>query len=77
MPLYRIFVLSTPDKKIEGTHTIFCASDSEAISRAAEHLQGGQLVEIWQSTRVVKHLRSEDAKGCTKRRECAPCSTSK
>ena len=36
MPIYRLFVLSSPDKKVERTHTIFCDSDSEAISRAAD-----------------------------------------
>ena len=62
MPVYRVFVLSTPDNKIEGTHTIFCDSDSEAISRAAEYLQGGHLVEISQGARVVGCLRSEEAR---------------
>ena len=46
MPVCRVFVLSTPDNQIEGTHTIFCDSDSEVISRAAEYLQDGHLVEI-------------------------------
>jgi hypothetical protein len=60
MARYCIFVLSTSDKKIERTHIIACNSDAEAVSRAAEHLQDGYLVEIWQSMRVVRRLRSED-----------------
>ncbi len=62
MPAYRVFVLSTPDDKIEGTHTIFCDSDSEAIGRAAEHLQDDHLVEIWQNARVVRRLRPQGAR---------------
>jgi hypothetical protein len=61
MPICRLFVLSSPDKKVERTHTIFCDSDSEAISRAAEYLQDGHLIEIRQNTRVVKCLRPEGA----------------
>jgi hypothetical protein len=63
---YCIFVLSTLDKKIERTlertHIFVCNSDTEAVSRAAEHLQDGYLVEIWQNMRVVGRLRSEDAR---------------
>jgi hypothetical protein len=59
IPVYRIYVLSAPDNKIEGTHTVFCDSDSEAISRAAEYLEGEHLVEIRQSERIVRRLRPE------------------
>ena len=62
MPVYRVFVLSTPDNKIEGAHTIFCDTETEAISRAAEYLQDGRLVEIRQNARVVKCLRPEGAR---------------
>jgi hypothetical protein len=62
MPTYRIFVLSTADKKIEGTHTIFCDTDTEAVSRAAEYLQDGRLVEICDNARVVRRLRPDDAR---------------
>jgi len=66
MARYCIFVLSTSDKKIERTlertRIIVCNSDAEAVSRAAEHLQDGHLVEIWQSMRVVRRLWSEDAR---------------
>ena len=63
MPVYRVFVCPTPDNKIEGTHTIFCDPDSEAISRADKiSFQGGHLVEISQGARVDGCLRSEEAR---------------
>ena len=59
MAEYRIFVLSSLGKKIEGAHTIVCDSDTEAVTRATEHLEGGRWVEIWQDARVVRRLRPE------------------
>lgn len=59
MAEYRIFVLSSLGKKIEGAHTIVCDTDTEAVTRAAEHLEDGHWVEIWENARVVRRLRSE------------------
>ncbi len=62
MAEYRVFVLSSQGRKIEGALTLVCDSDAEAVSQAAEHLEDGHWVEIWQSARVVRRLRSEDAR---------------
>jgi hypothetical protein len=62
MPEYRIYVLSTPEKIGGPALNIICDSNEEAISRAAENLRDGDYVEIWQGARLVRRLRSEDAR---------------
>ena len=54
MAEYRIFVLSSLGKKIEGAHPLSADSDTEAVTRAAKHVEGGHWVEIWQNARVVR-----------------------
>jgi hypothetical protein len=62
MPEYRIYVLSSPSKIHGPALNIVCNSDDEAVGQAEAHLTDGRSVEIWQGARVVRRLRSEDAR---------------
>ncbi len=61
MPEYRIYRL-LPTDKIAGPSTLLiCSSDQEVVIEAQKLLNGLD-IEIWDGPRVVRRLRSQDAR---------------
>lgn len=55
MPEYRIYTVKADGHLLGPPAVVECADDQDAV-KEAKQLLNGQLIEIWQGTRVVMRL---------------------